>query len=261
MANLYTYKNINGLQIPIYNAEAFKKLQIAGKLAYDTLEYIAPFVKVGVSSQQLDELCHNFIVQHNAIPATLGYNGYPKSSCISLNYEVCHGIPNEKKLIEGDILNIDITTIVDGYYGDISKMFSVGKISPKAQKLINITKECLDASIKILKPGISLVEIGEIIEKIAHKNNFSVVEDFCGHGIGHQFHQEPNVLHYANHNNNLILEEGMVFTIEPMINAGKKETKMLNNGWTAITKDFSLSAQFEHTIGITKNGCVIFTQK
>jgi len=259
MSNLYTFKKINNMDIAIYNMEAFEKLKKAGKLAYETLQHLKPFVKEGISTEELDKICHNFIIKNNAIPATLGYMGYPKSCCISLNHEICHGIPNEKKLMEGDILNIDITVILDGYYGDISDMFAVGKINPKAQKLINTTKDCLNSSMTILKAGIKLNEVGKIIEKIAHSNGFSVVEDFCGHGIGHQFHLAPNVLHYYNDENDIILEEGMVFTIEPMINAGKKEIKMLKNGWTAITKDFSLSAQCEHTIGITKNGCIVFT--
>ncbi|MDR0484055.1 MAG: type I methionyl aminopeptidase [Alphaproteobacteria bacterium] len=245
--------------IYIYNQEAFVGLKKAGLLAYKTLEYIKDFVKAGVSTDFLDSKIHDFIIANNAIPATLGYRGYTKSSCISLNHEICHGIPSDKKLIEGDILNIDVTVILDGWYGDTSSMFSVGKISPKAQRLMATTLECIEEAIKIVRPGIHIGDIGATIEAIAHKNRFSVVEDFCGHGVGSEFHQDPNILHYGNFGEGMVIEEGMVFTIEPMINFGKKDIKMLSNGWTAITKDFSLSAQYEHTIGVSKDGCVIFT--
>lgn len=246
-------------KIHIYDEVAFEGLKKAGLLAYQTLEHVAPFVKVGVTTNELDKIIHDFMIANNAIPATLGYRGYPKSSCISLNHEICHGIPSDKKLVDGDILNIDVTAILDGWYGDTSRMFSVGKISAKAQNLMAVTLECLEEAIKIVRPGIHIGDIGATIAKIAHKNRFSVVEDFCGHGIGNEFHQDPNVLHYGNFDEGMILEEGMVFTIEPMINFGKKDIKMLPNGWTAITKDFSLSAQYEHMIGVTKNGCIIFT--
>ncbi|MCL2566649.1 MAG: type I methionyl aminopeptidase [Alphaproteobacteria bacterium] len=246
--------------IYIYNDKAFEGLKKAGLLAYQTLEYIKEFVVAGVSTNELDAKIHDFIISNKAIPATLGYRGYPKSSCISLNHEICHGIPGDKKLIEGDILNIDITVILDSWYGDTSRMFSVGKISPKAQRLMATTLECLDEAIKILRPNIHIGDIGATIAAIAKRDRFSVVEEFCGHGVGSEFHQDPNVLHYGKFGEGMLLEEGMVFTIEPMINFGKKDIKMLNNGWTAITKDFSLSAQYEHTIGITKDGCIVFTQ-
>jgi methionyl aminopeptidase len=259
----YTIKKVEnyGIQesIYIYNEEAFKGLQKAGLLAYQTLEYIKDFVLEGVSTIELNSKIHDFIISKGAIPATLGYRGYQYSSCISLNHEICHGFPSEKKLIAGDILNIDITVILDGWYGDTSRMFSVGKISPKAQKLMATTYECLIESIKIVRPGIHIGDIGATISSIAHRDRFSVVEEFCGHGIGCEFHQDPNVLHYGNFGEGMVLQEGMVFTIEPMINFGKKDIKMQPNGWTAITKDFSLSAQYEHTIGITKDGCIIFT--
>ncbi len=246
-------------KINLYDDIAFEGLKKAGLLAYQTLEYIAPFVRAGISTEELDQKIHDFIIQNNAIPATLGYRGYPKSCCISLNHEICHGIPSSKKLIEGDILNIDITVILNGWYGDTSRMFSVGKISAKAQNLMAVTLECLEESIKIVRPGINIGDIGATILSIAKKNRFSVVEEFCGHGIGNEFHQDPNVLHYGNFDEGMLLEKGMVFTIEPMINFGKKDIKMLPNGWTAITKDFSLSAQYEHMIGITEKGCIIFT--
>jgi methionyl aminopeptidase len=253
-------ENYGGIdKIHIYDEKAFEGLKKAGLLAYQTLEYIAPHIKVGVSTEALDKLIHDFIIQNNAVPATLGYRGYPKSCCISLNHEICHGIPSEKKLMEGDILNIDVTVILDGWFGDTSRMFSVGKISAKAQNLMAVTLECLEEAIKTVRAGSHIGDIGAIISKIAHKNRFSVVEEFCGHGIGNEFHQDPNVLHYGNFDEGLILEAGMVFTIEPMINFGKKDIKMQANGWTAITKDFSLSAQYEHMIGVTADGCIIFT--
>lgn len=258
--NLVQYKKINGLDIAIYNSVAFSKLHKAGQLAKQTLDHIQPFVTQGVSTDYLNTLIHNFIIQHNAIPATLGYMDYPKSCCISINNEICHGIPSNRILKEGDILNIDVTVILDGFYGDTSKMYTVGKISKKAQKLIDVTTQCLMQAIEIVKPNVRLGDIGSVIENIAHKNGFSVVEDFCGHGIGHVFHQPPNVLHFGKAGTGLTLQEGMVFTIEPMINIGKKHSVMLKNGWTAVTRDSSLSAQQEHTIGVTSNGCTIFTQ-
>jgi methionyl aminopeptidase len=256
----YTYKNIEDMQIAIYDSVSFAKLKKAGQLAKQTLLYMGSLVKEGITTNEIDKLGHEYMLKHNAKPATLGYKGYPKSCCISLNNEICHGIPSDKKLINGDILNIDVTVILDGYYGDTSAMFSVGNISPKARHLIDITKQCLDEAIMLLKPGCTLGDIGAVIQKIAHKNHFSVVEDFCGHGIGHVFHQDPQVLHYGKAGSGLVLEEGMVFTIEPMINAGKKDVRILKDGWTAVTKDFSLSAQFEHMVGITKDGAIIFTE-
>ncbi|MDR2007812.1 MAG: type I methionyl aminopeptidase [Alphaproteobacteria bacterium] len=245
--------------IYLYDDIAFAGLQKAGLLAYKALEYISQFVVAGVSTIELDKKIHDFIIENKAIPATLGYRGYQHSSCISLNHEICHGIPSEKKLIAGDILNIDVTVILDGWYGDTSRMFSIGKISPKAQRLMATTYECLEEAIKVVQAGIHIGDIGATIASIAHRDRFSVVEEFCGHGVGSEFHQDPNVLHYGNFGEGMILQEGMVFTIEPMINFGKKDIKMLPNGWTAITKDFSLSAQYEHTIGVLKDGCVVFT--
>ncbi|MFL1780938.1 Methionine aminopeptidase [Candidatus Hepatincolaceae symbiont of Richtersius coronifer] len=248
------YKNV-----PIYDQAAFKGIKAAGVLAYQVLEYIKDYIKVGVSLEELDKLCEDYIRKHNAIPATLGYLGYPKSTCISLNHEVCHGIPNEVQLQEGDILNIDVTVIKDGWFGDTSRMFKVEKVSDLANRLIATTKLCLDEAVKIVKPGCHLGDIGAVIQAIAHKNNFSIVEEYCGHGIGSSFHHEPSILHYGRFGEGMQLKEGMVFTIEPMINAGKKETEELKNGWTVVTKDRSLSAQFEHTLGVTKDSAVIFT--
>lgn len=260
MKNTYwEYKIISGMNIPIYNKEAFKKLKAAGLLAYATLEHVSPYVKEGVTTEELDTICHEFIIKNKAIPATLGYNNYPKSTCISINSEICHGIPGKKKLNNGDIVNIDVTVILDGWYGDTSKTFKIGKLNPLANILVDTTLLALEEAIKIVKPRLHVGNIGAKICEIAHQKKFSVVEDFCGHGTGHKFHQEPTILHFGKKGHGLQLEEGMVFTIEPMINAGKKDTRTLNNGWTAVTKDFSLSAQFEHTIGVTIEGYIIFT--
>ncbi len=257
------FKNtiISGKNIPIYNSSYFSKLQEAGLLAYKTLKHVEKFIKEGISTLELNDICHDFMLRHNAIPATLGYNGFPKSSCISLNDVICHGIPSSNTILKnGDILNIDVTVILNGWYGDTSCMYTVGNISPTAQKLIDVTKQCLDEAINIVKPGVHLGTIGHLIEEIAHKNNFSVVEEFCGHGIGRKFHHEPNILHYGKKDTGLQLKPGMVFTIEPMINEGTKHSIVMDDNWTAKTKDGSLSAQFEHMIGVTEKGCVIFTK-
>ena len=242
-----------------YNESDFIKLRKAGKLAAIALDNIKDKILPGISTQTIDEIIKKFLRDHNAYPAPLFYRGYPKSICTSINHVVCHGIPSDKELKNGDILNIDVTAYLDGFHGDCSKMFHVGDISVKAKNLINVTKECLNRSIKILKPGIHFGNIGHVIQSFAEEKGFSVVREFCGHGVGKNFHEEPNVLHYGNKNEGPILEEGMVFTIEPMINEGKFETKVLKDGWTAVTKDKSLSAQFEHTVGITNNGYEIFT--
>ena len=242
-----------------YNESDFVKLRKAGKLAAIALDNIKDKILPGITTQTIDEIIKKFLRDHNAYPAPLLYRGYPKPICTSINHVVCHGIPSDKELKNGDILNIDVTTYLDGFHGDCSKMFCVGDISVKAKNLINVTKECLDRSIKILKPGIHFGDIGHVIQSFAEEKGFSVVREFCGHGVGKNFHEEPNVLHYGDKNEGPILEEGMVFTIEPMINEGKFETKVLKDGWTAVTKDKSLSAQFEHTVGITNNGCEIFT--
>ena len=242
-----------------YYPDEFEKLRNAGKISSQCLDFISDKIKPGVKTQEIDNLCVNFLKKHNAMSAPLFYRGFPKSICTSVNHVVCHGIPSEKILKEGDIVNVDITSFVDGFHGDTSRTFCVGKVSVKAKNLVETTKDALERSIKILKPGIYLGDIGFEIQNFVEKNGFSVVRDFCGHGVGRNFHEEPNILHYGKKGTGPKLEEGMVFTIEPMINAGKYETKLLNDGWTAVTKDKSLSAQFEHTVGITNNGYEIFT--
>ena len=242
-----------------YYPDEFKKLRNAGKISSQCLDFISDKIKPGVKTQEIDELCVNFLKKHNAVSAPLFYRGFPKSICTSVNHVVCHGIPSEKILKEGDIVNVDITSFVDSFHGDTSRTFCVGKVSVKAKNLVETTKEALERSIKILKPGVFLGDIGFEIQNFVEENGYSVVRDFCGHGVGRNFHEEPNILHYGKKGTGPKLEEGMVFTIEPMINAGKYETKLLNDGWTAVTKDKSLSAQFEHTVGITNNGYEIFT--
>jgi methionyl aminopeptidase len=246
--------------ITIHNEQDFSNMRIAGKLAAAVLDYIAPYVKAGTSTNQLNDLCHEYIVNANAIPAPLNYRGFPKSICTSLNHVVCHGIPSDKMLKDGDIINIDVTVIVDGWYGDTSRMFTVGKPSIKAKKLIEATYECLWQGIKQVKPGADFNNIGKAIQVCAHKYGFSVVRDYCGHGIGKVFHCEPNILHYASKPYG-IMQPGMFFTIEPMINEGTHET-LLNqhDGWTVWTRDKKLSAQFEHTVAVTETGYEIFTQ-
>ena len=250
-------KNTDG--IIIHSSEAFKAMRKAGKVAAEMLDYIAPFVKIGVTTEELDRLCCEYAKEHGIINAPLGYRGFPKSICTSINHVVCHGIPSDKVLENGDIVNIDVTPIVDGWYGDTSSMFFVGKPSIKGKKLVDVTYECLMRAIDIVKPGATLGDIGSIIQDYAERNRFSVVRDFCGHGIGQEFHTKPNIMHYGRKSMGEVLEEGMIFTIEPMINSGKYDTKILGDNWTAVTKDKSLSAQFEHTLGVTADGCEIFT--
>ena len=249
------------MTITIHNSEDFEKMRIAGKLAAEILDYITPFVEVGVTTNYLNDLCHKKIIENNAIPAPLNYRGFPKSICTSINHVICHGIPSEKILKNGDILNIDVTVIVDGWHGDTSRMYFVGNdISIKAKKLTQITYECMMMGIEKVKPEIHLGEIGFVIQNHAEKHGFSVVRDYCGHGIGKVFHSEPSVLHYGKKNSGILLKEGMFFTIEPMINVGTFETLLSkHDGWTVTTRDKSLSAQFEHTIGVTKDGFEIFT--
>ena len=217
-------------------------------------------IKAGVSTNKIDKLGYEYIRDNGGYSAPLFYRGFPKSLCTSLNHVICHGIPSERILDEGDILNVDVTAIVDGYYGDTSRMYSIGKISVKAQNLIDATYESLMKSIKILKPGLKLGDIGHEIQNYIEAKGFSVVRDFCGHGIGDNFHEPPNILHYGKKNTGAELKPGMTFTIEPMINSGKFEVKVLEDGWTAVSKDKSLSAQFEHTVGIKDNGYEIFTE-
>ena len=240
--------------------EAFEKTRVAGSVAAGALDEIAKIIKPGVSTGQIDSICYEFINDHGAYSAPLFYRGFPKSCCTSTNHIVCHGIPSEKILKDGDIVNVDVTAFKDGWHGDTSRTFEVGNISVKAKKLIDTTYEAMMKAIKILKEGVQLGEIGYTIQKHVEAQGFSVVQDFCGHGIGKEFHKEPNILHYGKKGTGEKLKSGMIFTIEPMINLGNYETKVLNDGWTAVTKDKSLSAQFEHTVGITNNGYEIFTQ-
>ena len=244
----------------IKTQDEIAKMRVAGKLASDVLMMIKDFVKPGITTGELDTICHNYIVDvQDAIPAPLNYKGFPKSTCISVNHVVCHGIPGDKILKNGDILNIDVTVILDGWYGDTSRMFYVGKPSAKAKILTKITYECLMIGIETVKPGKTLGDVGFAIQSHAETNGFSVVRDFTGHGLGTVFHTSPTVLHYGEPKTGLVLEEGMFFTIEPMINSGKHDVKILSDGWTAVTRDKSLSAQFEHSIGVTSEGCEIFT--
>ena len=240
--------------------EKFEKMKIAGNLASKTLDMLTGEIKAGVSTNKIDKLGYEYIRDNGGYSAPLFYRGFPKSLCTSLNHVICHGIPGERILDEGDILNVDVTAIVDGFYGDTSRMYSIGKISVKAQNLIDATYESLMKSIKILKPGLKLGDIGHEIQNYVEARGFSVVRDFCGHGIGDNFHEPPNILHYGKKNTGAELRPGMTFTIEPMINSGKYDVKILDDGWTAVSKDKSLSAQFEHTVGIKDNGYEIFTE-
>jgi len=270
---------INADGITINSKEDFEGMRKAGRLAAEILDMIGPYVQPGVTTEYLDQLCHDFMIENNSVPATLGYRGYPKSSCISVNHVVCHGIPGdpipknksetiskdlEKRrdndvLQDGDILNIDVTCILDGWFGDNSRMYVAGKLSRKADRLIRVTHDALMLGIDQVKPGNTFGDIGAAIQKYAEAQRCSVVRDFCGHGLGRVFHAPPNVLHYGNWGTGNVLEEGMFFTIEPMINLGKPHTKILADDWTAVTKDKSLTAQFEHSIGVTADGYEIFT--
>ncbi len=243
----------------IYYKEAFEKTKIAGSIAAGALDEVDKIIKPGISTNQIDELCYEYINDYGAYSAPLFYRGFPKSCCTSTNHVVCHGIPSKKILKEGDIINVDVTTLKNGWHGDTSRTFKVGKVSVKAEKLIKVTYESMMKAIEIVKDGIRLGDIGSTIQTYVEQEGFSVVQDFCGHGVGEIFHKEPNVLHYGKKGTGEKIQEGMIFTIEPMINLGGFETKTLNDGWTAVTKDKSLSAQFEHTIGVTRDSCEIFT--
>ena len=245
--------------IELHGPDGYAGMRRAGRLAAETLDFITDYVVPGVATEELDRLCHEFITARGAVPAPLGYRGYPKSICISTNHEVCHGIPNEKKLREGDIANIDVTVILDGWHGDSSRMYPVGGIRVKAQKLIDVTYDALMLGIDICKPGVTFGDLGYTIQTFVEKHRFSVVRDFCGHGLGRTFHAPPSVLHYGQRGEGPVMQEGMFFTIEPMVNAGSCETKILSNGWTAVTRDRQASAQFEHSIAITATGSEIFT--
>ena len=246
-------------RIKLHDAAGFAGMRRAGRLAAEVLDFITPHVVPGVTTGELDRLCHGLIVARGAIPAPLNYRGFPKSICTSVNHVVCHGIPGDKKVLEGDIINIDVTVILDGWHGDCSRMYPVGKIGVKAQKLIDATYEAMMLGIAAVKPGARLTDIGAAIQGYAEGQRFSVVRDFCGHGIGRIFHDAPSVLHFGSPGHGPALREGMFFTVEPMINAGRHEVKVLEDGWTAVTRDRSLSAQFEHTVGVTATGCEIFT--
>ena len=240
--------------------ESFEKTRVAGSIAANALDEVSNIIKPGISTGEIDKLCYEFINDHGAYSAPLFYRGFPKSSCTSVNHVVCHGIPSEKILNEGDIINVDITAYKNGWHGDTSRMFEIGEISIKAKKLIETTYEAMMKAIKILKEDVQLGDIGSTIQQHVESKGCSVVQDFCGHGIGQSFHKEPSVLHYGKKGTGEKIKEGMIFTIEPMINLGNYETKILSDGWTAVTKDKSLSAQFEHTVGITKDGYEIFTK-
>lgn len=245
--------------IPIYTAEDFACMRRAGRLAAECLDVIDDHVRAGVTTGELDRVCEAFIRAGGAVPAPLGYRGFPKATCISLNHVVCHGIPGPRTLREGDILNIDVTVILDGWYGDTSRMYAVGAIRPGARRLINVVYGALECAVAAVRPGGHLGDIGAAVQKHVRRHRCSVVREFCGHGIGRVFHDVPSVLHYGVAGTGEELREGMIFTIEPMINLGQPETRILGDGWTAITRDRSLSAQAEHTVGVTRDGVEIFT--
>ncbi len=250
------------MPITIKTSEEIEKMRLAGRLAADVLQMIEPHVQEGISTDELDQICHDYIVNaQKAIPAPLNYRGFPKSICTSVNHVICHGIPGNKKLKSGDIMNIDITVIKDDYHGDTSKMFFVGEPSIRAKRLVRITYECMKLGVEMVKPGIHLGDIGHAIQQHAESNNYSVVREYCGHGIGREFHEDPQVLHYGLKDTGLIIEEGMIFTIEPMINMGKRHVKLLADEWTVVTKDRSLSAQWEHTILVTADGHEVLTKR
>ncbi|MBM3949968.1 MAG: type I methionyl aminopeptidase [Rhodospirillales bacterium] len=245
--------------VKIHGAEDFAAMRKAGRLAAEVLDFVTPYVKPGVTTEALDRLCHDFIVGAGAVPAPLNYRGFPKSICASVNHVVCHGIPGPKTLENGDIVNLDITVILDGWYGDTSRMFYVGEVGVKARRLVEATFEAMWKGIEAVRPGATLGDIGHAIQMHAEARRFSVVRDFCGHGIGRVFHDAPNIMHFGKPGEGLVLKAGMFFTIEPMINAGRFEVKILDDGWTAVTRDRSLSAQFEHTVGVNADGYEVFT--
>ena len=247
-------------QIKRHGPEGFEGMRKAGQLSARALDMLVEVVKPGISTQHIDDLVRTFFLDHGAVPATLFYRGYTKSSCTSINHVVCHGIPNTRPLKTGDIVNIDVTCVLDGWHGDTSRMFTVGEVRRKAERLIEVTYKAMMAGIEAVKPGNTFGDIGSAIQTYAEAQRYSVVRDFCGHGIGQLFHDEPNVLHFGEPGTGPVLEPGMFFTIEPMLNAGKSAVKVLSDGWTAVTRDKSLSAQFEHSIGVTQDGVEIFTR-
>mgnify|MGYP005753504757 CR=1 FL=1 len=251
------------MKVNIKTPDEIEKMRVAGRLAAEVLEMIEPYVKAGVTTEDLNRICHDYIVNvQNAIPAPLNYKGFPKSICTSVNHVICHGIPSEKKVLKnGDIINIDITVIKDEYHGDTSKMFFVGEPKIAAERLVRVTQECLYKGIALVRPGARLGDIGHVIQQHAESNHYSVVREYCGHGIGRVFHEEPQVVHYGRPGTGLILQEGMTFTIEPMINQGTRHCKLLPDDWTVVTKDHKLSAQWEHTILVTADGCEVLTRR
>ena len=249
------------MAISIKTPDEIEKMRVAGRLAAEVLEMIEPHVAAGTTTGDLDAICHRYIVEEqNAIPAPLNYRGFPKSICTSINHEVCHGIPGDRRLRKGDILNIDVTVIKDGYHGDTSRMFFIGKPSVIAERVTRISLECLWRGIEQVRPGARLGDVGQAVQQHAERNNCSVVREFCGHGIGRVFHEDPQVLHYGTPGTGERLEEGMTFTIEPMINAGRRHVKILPDGWTVITRDRRPSAQWEHTLLVTRDGSEILTR-
>ena len=248
------------MAVSIKTPEQIEKMRIAGRLAAEVLEMIEPHVQVGITTNELDKICHDYIVnEQDAIPAPLDYHGFPKSICTSVNQVICHGIPNDKRLKNGDMINIDITVIKDGWHGDTSKMFYAGEPSIQGKRVAKISYECMAKGIALVKPGAHLGDIGAVIQQHAESNNYSVVQEYCGHGIGEKFHEDPQVLHYGKAGTGIVLEAGMIFTIEPMINVGKRNVKLMKDGWTVVSKDRSLSAQWEHTILVTETGHEILT--
>jgi methionyl aminopeptidase len=248
------------MSVTIKTADEIAKMRIAGRLAAEVLEMIAEHVVAGVTTDDLDRICHDHIVnEQKAVPAPLDYRGFPKSICTSVNHQVCHGIPGSKRLKKGDILNIDITVIKDGYHGDTSKMFFVGEPSILARRLVKVTQEAMRLGIAQVRPGATLGDIGHAVQNHVETNNYSVVREYCGHGIGREFHEEPQILHYGRPGEGMVLREGMCFTVEPMVNAGKRAIKLLPDGWTVVTKDRSLSAQWEHTVLVTADGHEVLT--
>ncbi len=246
-------------RITIHPPEDFAGMREAGRLAAQTLDMVTPHVRPGVTTGTLDQLCHDFIIACGAVPAPLHYRGFPKSICTSINHVVCHGIPGDRRLDNGDILNIDITVILNGWHGDSSRMFVAGTPSTRARNLMDVTYEAMMRGVRAIRPGVTLGDIGHVIQSYVETHRFSVVRDFCGHGIGRNFHEPPNVLHYGVAGEGPVLRPGMFFTVEPMVNAGRPEVKVLDDGWTAVTRDRSLSAQFEHMVGVTADGVEIFT--
>lgn len=251
------------MSVSIKSADELEKMRVAGRLAAEVLEMITPHIQPGISTGEIDRICHDYMVQEQeAIPACLGYRGFPKSICTSVNQVICHGIPSDNKILKsGDIINVDITVIKDGYHGDTSMMFCVGKTPSHCERLVRIAQECLYMAIDLVKPGCQLGDIGHLIQKHAESNHYSVVREYCGHGIGREFHEAPQVVHYGQAGTGLTLTEGMTFTIEPMLNAGKHQTKLKKDGWTVETRDGRLSAQWEHTLAVTATGVEVLTAR